>query len=182
MSQMSIPVDETLAHGLSSFQIDDQLFGVPVRVVREINGHLEITKVPRALSYVAGIVNLRGQLVTVLDLGERLGLGKRTIGRDSRLVVLKTNEELAGLQAKELTTADDKIGLLVDQISDVVMPSSDDLEGPPANMDSGLKPLVAGVCKAGDRTVTVLEPRQLLDHSYDPAHARGSQLENGEIR
>ena len=183
MRQLQIPVEETLAHGLSSFSVDERLYAVPVVAVREINAHLDMTRVPRAPDFVRGIVNLRGQLVTVVDLGARLGLGPTEIGERSRLVVLKTNAELDELGAGAIGTADDKIGLLVDRIHDVVMPEADDLEPPPAHVAADIAPLVAGVCNREGRTLTVLEPKLLLDHTFDPARARGGlPTENGEIR
>ena len=183
MSEITIPIDETLAHGLATFEISGGSYGVPVRVVREINSQIDMTPVPLAPPFVRGIVNLRGQLVTVVDLGERLELGHREMDDETRLVVLKTNEEIAGLGAEGLETSDDTIGLLVDGIRDVVMPQRNDLEGPPANLPAFLEPLVSGVCKTEDHTITVLEPRVLLDHQFLPTSVhQGTGLENGEAR
>lgn len=183
MSEIRIPVEETLAHGIATFEVAGGLYGVPVRAVREINSQIDMTPVPLSLPFVRGIVNLRGQLVTVVDLGERIELGVREITEETRLVVFKNNEELAGLEALGLETSDDTIGVLVDAISDVVMPERNDLEGPPANLAAFTAPLVAGVCKTGDHTVTVLDAKLLLDHHFLPsAVAQGAGVECGESR
>lgn len=181
MSTNTIPIDETLAHGLASFEVGGDLYGVPVRAVREINSQIDMTSVPLSLPYVRGIVNLRGQLVTVVDLSARLEVGRCEATDETRLVVLKTNEELAGLEARDLVTSDDTIGLLVDAICEVVIPKGEDLGAPPANLPAGIDRLVAGVCRVGDRTITVLEPKPLLDHQFVPSSTQpGAAPETGD--
>lgn len=172
MSLLSIPVSETLAHGLSAFVLDCQLFGIPVRVVREVNAHLDITPVPRAPDFVRGLVNLRGHVVTVVDLGVRLGFGRRQIDSESRLVVLKTSRELANIDYKGLETSEEKIGLLVDRISEVVIPRAEDLQGPPSNLAADTRQFVAGVCKTDKQAITVLNAQQILNYEVDPTSSR----------
>jgi purine-binding chemotaxis protein CheW len=157
-----IYVREAVEHGLACFFLEGEMFGVNIRLVREINPHLDITPVYTAPSHVSGLVNLRGQIVTVIDLGERLGLGKRTINESSRLVILKTNEELAGLADCTLETSDDKIGLLIDRIADVITPSQDDLEPPPPNLGGVGSEFLSGVCKIESRSIGMLDTRSLL--------------------
>ncbi len=155
-------IDESVTHGLASFRVDDALFAVQIRLVREINRHLDLTVVRRAPEHVRGLINLRGQLVTIVDLGARLGLGLRDVGASSHLIVLKTNTELVEIGAAELRTSDDKVGLLVDEIGDVVSPTEHDLEPPPAHLDDTGAEHLAGVCKRDAQTVTVLDVESLL--------------------
>ena len=148
----------------------------------EINNHTETTTVYRAPDYVRGLVNLRGQLVTVLDLGRRLG-GDSTDDSDprTRVLVLKTNAELAGLDG-DMRTSDDKMGLLVDRIGDVVMPEAEEIEGVPANLDPGMAPFVAGVCKTDRNTVTILDSQRLVESSRRGQGAqRAPKTEQGEL-
>ncbi|MCH7867470.1 MAG: purine-binding chemotaxis protein CheW [Myxococcales bacterium] len=157
--------DEALEYGLASFYLGDDLFSVNIRLVREINPHLDITPARKAESFVSGLVNLRGQIVTVIDLGERLGLGRHQIGPESRLVILKTNSELAALDNCALASTDDKVGLLVDRISDVITPNSDQLELPPPNLDGSGSVYLTGVCKTDSGTMSILDVRRLLEYS-----------------
>lgn len=154
--------EEAVAHGLACFFLDDEMFSINIRLVREINPHLDITPARTAPAFVSGLVNLRGQIVTVIDLGARLGLGARTINEDSRLVILKTNEELAGLSACSLQTSDDKVGLLVDRISDVINPTDADLESPPPNLSGVVSEFLCGVCKTDGRSIGILDTQSLL--------------------
>lgn len=156
---------EAMAHGLSTFELRGVPFALHIRLVREINRHLELTGVSRAPEHVRGLVNLRGQLVTVVDLAARLGLAPVGNREDGHLIVLKTNAELVQIGARELATADDKIGLLVDRIGDVVAPSEAELEPPPVHLDPAGAQLLRGVLKTRGRTVGILDAEALLQHT-----------------
>lgn len=146
--------------GLVTFGLDGRVFGLPISLVREIKAQPDVTEVHRAPDFVRGLVNLRGQLVTVLDPGVRLGLAPRAIGAGSRLVVLKTDAELgpdAGVSLGE-----EKVGLLVDSIGDVVTPQAEDLEAPPPHLSHAELRLVRSVCKTAASAVGVLDAAALL--------------------
>ena len=105
----------------TTFFSGEALYGISILAVREINPHLEITEVPLAASYISGLVNLRGQVVTVIDLGEKLGIGKQGTGHETHLMIIKTNAELSDIaRGSGIKTSDDPVGLLVGQIGDVV--------------------------------------------------------------
>ncbi len=159
---------EALEYGLTSFYLGEDIFSVNIRLVREINPHLDITPARKTESFVNGLVNLRGQIVTVIDLAERLGIGACEIGPESRLVILKTNSELAALEDCSLGTADDKVGLLVDRISDVVTPDPEQLELPPPNLEGSGSVYLSGVCKTDSTTMGILDVARLLRHSATP--------------
>ncbi len=147
----------------ATFYMNDTLLGLPILAVREINPHIEMTDVPLAPDFIRGLVNLRGQVVTVIDLGLKLGLGKREVNDKSRLIIVKTNSELSDQAlAQGIKTSDDPVGLLIDAIGDVVTAEEEDIEPPPANMDIGDLKYVRGVVKTKDRLLTVLNLGQLL--------------------
>ncbi len=160
---------EALEYGLASFYLGDDLFSVNIRLVREINPHLDITPARKAEGFVNGLVNLRGQIVTVIDLSERLGLGRCEIAAESRLVILKTNSELVALDGCSLESSEDKVGLLVDRISDVVTPSPEQLEPPPPNLEGRGSIYLSGVCQTESMTMGILDVRRLLEHRFKEA-------------
>lgn len=123
-----------------TFRIDGHLLGVDVLHVREINRALDITPVQLAPAYVRGLVNLRGQAVTVLDLGVRLGLGRRVVTPESHNIVLKRDE----------------VGLLVDAIGDVVQADGAEVGPPPANLEGIAVEFVEGIVKLPDGLLLVL--------------------------
>ncbi len=149
----------------ATFYIGENLFGLDVLLVREINRNIDFTLVDRSSEYVVGLLNLRGQIVTVLDLGVRLGLGKREISQESRCVVLKTNAEVGETQkgcVGECLTADESVGLLVDRIGDMVVIDENEIERPPANIGAVDGRFLSGVVKMDKDLLVLLKSKEML--------------------
>ena len=91
---------------LATFYVGQALCGINILNIQEINRHFEVTTVPQSPDYVKGILNLRGRIVTILDLGKKLGLSQIQESTDNRNIIVRSGEE--------------HIGLMVDSISDVV--------------------------------------------------------------
>ncbi len=150
----------------ATFYLGDARFGIDILMVREINRHLEITPAERAPDFVRGLLNLRGQVVTVIDLGVRLGLGEREIGPESRCLVLKTSSDLAVHQKAGLLeddTSNDVIGLLIDRVGDMVTVGDKDLEPAPANISGVDGRFLSAVAKLEDDLMVALRTREILD-------------------
>jgi len=123
---------------LCSFKIEENLFGINVLLVREINSNLDITPVDLAPPEVEGLLNLRGQIVTVLNMAKVLGLTIKPRGPQSRIIILKTNTELDKYRQEgyELEkTPLDLVGLLVDSIEDMITVEEENQEKIPANLE-----------------------------------------------
>ncbi len=149
-----------------SFRIDGHLFGINILTVREIIRNVDFTPVERAPESVRGLLNLRGQIITVLDLGPALGLPLRQIGPESRCVIIKTEEEVAALIDEGLLTEEmygEAVGLIVDGISDVVQVGEDDLEIPPANANGIDADHLQGVVKLESNLLLVLTLKTLIE-------------------
>lgn len=146
-----------------TFYLDDTLFGVPILAVREINPLVEMTPVPLAQESFRGLINLRGQVVTVFDPRIMLGFGKREIQNRSRLIIIKTNEELSEVAAtRGIKTSDDPVGILVDAIGDVLTTEETEIEAPPANLRVGEQKYVKGIVKLKDQLLVLLHLEPLL--------------------
>lgn len=109
---------------LSCFYVGKALAGIDINQVQEINKELEMTKVPLAQDYVLGIMNLRGKIVTIIDLGKKLGLEPGVWSDKSRIIIINWNDEY--------------VGFFVDRITDVVIAAKKDISLPPSNI-KGLK-------------------------------------------
>ena len=157
------PTPRSATTGIVTFRVEPHLLGIPITHVREINRQLDLTRVPRAPDFVRGLVNLRGQLVTVIDPGVRLGLGPRSVAPSSRLVVLKTRGELGVLSDASWSGIDDKVGLWIDAIGEVVTPRSGELEPPPSNLEASVSRLLRGVCQTEAAAIGLLDLNQLLE-------------------
>lgn len=116
---------------LSTFYVGDYYFGVEVSMVQEVIRHQDMTRVPLAPAVVIGLINLRGQIVTAIDLRKRLKLDARETDRLPMNVVIRDDEQA--------------VSLLVDDISDVLTVSSDDFSEPPNNLAGIGKHLIHGV-------------------------------------
>lgn len=102
-----------------TFFLDGHFFGTPVPQVQEVIQHQEMTRVPLAPSVVSGMINLRGQILSAIDLRRRLGLHERPGGELPMNVVVRTNEGA--------------VSLLVDEIGDVIEVEEETLESPHRN-------------------------------------------------
>lgn len=132
-----------------TFRIEGDLLGIDVLRVREINRMLDITPVPKAPPYVRGLVNMRGQTLTVFDLGIRLGLARREITGESHNVVLK----------------DQLVGLLVDSIGNIVQCDELDVDRCPANACSLEAKFIEGVVQLEDELLVILRSQELLENA-----------------
>ncbi len=150
----------------ATFYVGNARFGIDILMVREINRHLEITPAERAPEFVRGLLNLRGQVVTVIDLGVRLGLGPRVITPESRCLVLKTSSDLAVHQKAGLLdddTSNDVIGFLIDRVGDMVTIGDKDLEPAPANISGVDGQFLLAVAKLEDGLMVALKTREILN-------------------
>lgn len=133
---------------LATFYVGNALCGMDILKVQEINKLMEMTKVPQAPSYVMGILNLRGQIVTIIDLGKKLGLTEVEIDESSRNIIVNSDNEY--------------IGLLVSRISDVVEADWQKVERPPANIGGMQGIFFKGVFKMEDRLIGILDADRVL--------------------
>jgi purine-binding chemotaxis protein CheW len=159
------------------FKVDGHLFGINILTVREIIRNVDFTPVELAPPAVRGLLNLRGQIITVLDPGPSLGLPLRQITGETRCIIVKTDGELAQLVAEGLldeSTSSEAVGLVVDGISDVVQAGENDLEPAPAN--------VPGIDSRGLRGVVKLDAALLMVLRLDAMIEESVQGQTAEHR
>lgn len=155
-----------------SFRMDDRLFGVDILAVREIIRNVAFTPVEKAPPAVRGLLNLRGQIVTVLDLGPELGLGPRGLAGGSRCIILKTAQETAPLREAGLIEDElpaDAVGLLVDGIGDVVGVAEGGLDSPPARPGGPETGHLRGVVQLEEDLMMVLALDSLVNGAIEAA-------------
>lgn len=133
---------------LSTFLVGEALCGMDILKIQEINKLIDMTTVPQAPSYVLGILNLRGQIITSIDLGKKLGLGATNLSEDPRNIIVNSKGE--------------HIGLLVKKISDVVQADTTKFEPPPSNMSGIQGDFFTGVYKTKDKLIGILDVDKVL--------------------
>lgn len=152
----------------NTFYLDNALFGIDIFLVRELNRLLQFTPVPDGPDHIKGLLNLRGQVITIFDLGKRLGLPSRAIGSKTRNIILKTDAETAVYRRNEWLDAsigDDPVGFLVDRIGDVVEVEEGRIESPPANAGDIATEFVSGVVELPEDLLIVLNVTKLVGES-----------------
>ena len=131
-----------------SFWIDKQLLGVPVNVVQEVLNPQTISRTPLARREIAGLLNLRGQIVTAVNLRRRLGLPDLPADQPSINVVVQQRGE--------------SFSLLVDEVGDVITVSTQELEPPPRTVSASWKQVISGVFRLEQGLFVILDVPALL--------------------
>ncbi|SFK43986.1 chemotaxis protein CheW [Geodermatophilus ruber] len=133
---------------LATFWLDGDLYGVEVAHVQEVLKSQGLTRVPLAPTAVAGLINLRGQVVTAIELRERLGRPPRPEGTDAVVIVVRLHGEA--------------VSLLVDAIADVVDVDPTDFEAPPDTLDGSARELIRGAFKLQGQLLLALDVQKAV--------------------
>jgi purine-binding chemotaxis protein CheW len=143
----------------ATFAVADLFFGIDVLRVQEVLRYQEMTRVPLAPVVAEGLINLRGQIVTAIDMRRKLDLPPRPPGRLPMNMVVRSS--------------DGPVSLLVDEIGDVLEPDAETFEAAPDNAPKVSREILQGVYKLKDRLLLVLDPDRTLDVEATP----GSRVE-----
>lgn len=125
-----------------TFEVGGQVFGLDIMTIREIRAWTPITRLPRVPHYVAGVVNLRGAVLPIIDLAARLGWEPTEATPRHAIVVTQI-----GGQAR---------GLIVEAVRDIVTIATDSLQPPPTSADGSIVSFIEGLAATDDRMVMVL--------------------------
>jgi purine-binding chemotaxis protein CheW len=140
-----------------TFFLNETHFGVPIHQVQEIIRQPAPTRVPLAESDVCGLINLRGQIITVVNLKRRLEMSQ-LISKD-----LAPEDLLDTVQYNIVIRAnDDVISLQIDHLDDILELSDDDFEPPPATLQGTLRPFLQGAYKLVNGFLLVLDPAKVV--------------------
>ena len=133
--------------------VEGQLFGIPVLSVQDVLAKQTIANVPLAHPVVAGLINLRGRIVTVIDLRRKLGLPPSENAENSLAVGVELNGE--------------SYGLVIDSVGDVLVLDDSTLEANPANLDPRWSSISNGVHRLDGRLMVILDVERVLDLDQD---------------
>lgn len=139
---------QTIERQIASFYLGDMLLGIDLNHIHEINRLVDVTPVPHAHESVRGVINLRGDVVTVVDLRSILGLPPIEVTNRTRNVIVNSRDE--------------RIGLLIDRIADVVATTEDTLLPPPANLSGIDGRFFDSVFASGDELMVIVNVQETL--------------------
>lgn len=133
---------------LVGFRIGKETFGVPINLVHEIVRLPEITAVPDAPDYIEGVINLRGKIVSIVDLRKRFGETRIEANRKNRILVAEIDRKM--------------VGLIVDAASEVIRLPETEIEAPPEIFQESEVKYVTGMGKFRGRLVILIDLTKIL--------------------
>lgn len=133
---------------LVTMRLDDQRFGIPVHCVRDVLKDQRIAPIPKAPSDIEGSINLRGRIVTVINLRNRLGL-RTSYSESPTFIVVDFKGEY--------------FSLMVDKVNEVLTVESQNIESPPANLASIWRDIASGICQLKDELLVVIDIQKTLE-------------------
>jgi purine-binding chemotaxis protein CheW len=133
------------------FNMEDEDYGIDIKDIHEIVRPKEIliNPVPKTPAFVQGIINLRGEVVPIINLRSRFELSDKEISGDSRIIIVRLDRKM--------------IGLTVDKVSEVIDIMSNEINPPPEETKDIHSRYIKGVGKKGDRLVTILDIKEVLN-------------------
>jgi purine-binding chemotaxis protein CheW len=138
---------------LALFESGNLLCGLDIACVQEINKNIAVTVIHRAPEYVRGVINLRGEIVTVVDLRTKFGFEPLPQDAEAQIIIVRQGDE--------------SIGLMVDSVSDVVIADEKDIEPPPSNLAGVTGHFFKGIYKLEHSLVAILNIDELLARDYE---------------
>lgn len=142
----------TTTNLLAAFKLRDAFYALDAAIVLEVIRVPEITPVPHAPDEISGVINLRGRIVTLIDIGLVLGFPLSIPSRNSRIFIVEDRGEYTGL--------------LVDQVSEVTEVADSDLQVPPANISQEQLKYCRSVYRVDGRVVLLLDASTLLESAH----------------
>ena len=149
LSGDDIKIDEVIQ--LVGFIVGDEEFSVPILSIQEIIKPISWTRVPQTPTYILGVFNLRGSVIPLIDLRSRFGLETMKHTEETRFIVMKNNDDVAGFVIDRLTEA-------------IRLPKKD--VGPAPDTINEEESMIDGVGKQADRIITILKVGKLLERNF----------------
>lgn len=131
-----------------TFCLANETYCINVMDVQEVLRYTEISRVPGAPSYVLGIINLRGKVVTVMDTRQRFGLPPAEVNEDTRIVIIESGKQV--------------IGILVDGVAEVVYLRQSEIESPPKVGGDEATNFIHGVSNKNDKLLILVDLSRML--------------------
>lgn len=131
-----------------TFSLKNEIYGIPISSVKEINAMMNITEVPNTPKYVKGVINLRGKIISIMDLRLRLGMPEQDYSERTCIVVVET---------MTATNIKKKIGVVVDNVAEVIDIKSSELEDFEEDLKDDLEAFINGIAKIKDKIIIILD-------------------------
>jgi len=141
-------LDDNEERQLISFIVGEEEFGLEILQIKEVIRTQQITRLPKAPIFVKGVINLRGDIIPVIDLREKFGLKQKEYTEESRVIVVEIEDKY--------------IGMAVDVVSEVIRISQKDIEPPPPLVKGLSEEYLKGIGKLGEKLIILPNIEKIL--------------------
>ena len=131
-----------------AFKLEKEEFAVDIQQVREVLKMTRVTPLPQSAHYIEGVINLRGEVIPVVDLRKRFELPVGERGEQTRIIIVEIQNS--------------NVGLIVDSVTEVLRFSSSAIQPPPTRVAGTRTDLIKGVGKVGDRLLIILNLEKII--------------------
>ncbi len=156
-----------MARQIATFLLGDTLFGTDILLIREVYRYKDTSRIPGAPPHLHGLMNLRGRVVTVIDLGVCLNRPLKTDNQQSQLLIFKVRQEIADHRFqeyfKDISPGDDIVGFLIDRMDEVLSVEDDEILPTPPNIADVEESLIDGIIRRDHRLVILLNIPAILE-------------------
>lgn len=132
------------------FKLGKEYYGIPINKVISIEKMQESTRIPNCQNHVKGVINLRGEVISLIDLRLKLNMDPKEVDNNSRIIVVSNDDIVAGL--------------IVDSSSEVIEIHEESIDNPPTSADNEYLSYIQGIGKTEDRLIILLELSKVFEH------------------
>lgn len=131
-----------------AFCLKDEEFAIDIQQLREVLKYVNITPLPQSAEFIEGVINLRGDVIPVIDLRKRFSISDGAVNTKTRIIIVEISGSL--------------LGLVVDQVSEVLHFSADQIQDPPKGMLGTKTDFIQGIGKKENRLIIILKPDKII--------------------
>lgn len=143
---MSVEIDNTYV----IFKLGKEYYGIPIEKVISIEKMLKPTRIPNSPKHVKGVINLRGDVIALIDLRQKLNMELKEVDNNSRIIIVANDDIYAGL--------------IVDSSSEVMEIPKENIDDPPTDDNNESLSYISGIGKAANRIIIILELSRILEY------------------
>lgn len=136
-----------------TFILKNEIYGIPIGTVKEINAMMTITEVPNTPRYIKGVINLRGKIISVMDLRSKLGMEEMEYSERTCIVVVEVKTD----KGKK------KMGIVVDHVAEVIEIKNSELEDFEEDIVDNLEFFINGIAKIKEKIIIILDIEQIVN-------------------
>ena len=138
-----------------TFTLKNEIYGIPIGTVKEINAMMTITEVPNTPKYIKGVINLRGKIISIMDLRLRLGMEEIDYSERTCIIVVEVPNNEKGKK---------KIGIVVDHVAEVIEIKNSELEDFEEDLVDDLNAFINGIAKMKDKIIIILDIKKIVNN------------------